>query len=1555
MLLAATAAGSYFTLPLLYGLQFPFGLVAVLLTLVWLGLPAGLVVAAFQAGIMLLLQEQPYEVLLLGTQIAFVSILLAQARRREREPPFLPLLIGLYWLVLGAPLTLLQDQLWGNVEVMPTLVLLLKHAVNGIVAALLAECVLLVVALFRRRPPSLSIRRLLLVLFNATALFPACVLTFIGTHDFHHRLERELLDQLHLFGSLAAEILPEDVANSPPRTASETQLQQLLAEHLPPTADPVVRLLPKAAAASDDAPASIARQAHLLPVGHGNARATDPLDWNQVRYSLRVPLTDATQLAALEIELSARLLIEQVHAWLQRWLLVLLVWAALVILAAYWLSRRLATPLQSVLARAESFPALIESGQPMPPPPLSPIKEEVAAARAMNTLGERLQASFSALAEERDQQREQRALRAFQAEILGELIAAETDEHRIAEHLCQRMTQHLPGHHCNLVVATPAETLEVLAAPGLDAGGIALLNARLAEQQGALAYRHAFETAEFSATADLNNATDAQPRLHYPAQGLPGACWCQPIRGQNGRVLGVLAIAAPEPGTPGRFARALLDHGASLAAVALTSLKLHRDHRVLLDALSQAETGIVIAERLGNGDHAIRFVNKGFEDLTGYSRDEVQGQDCRFLQGTDRDQPARRAMRTALAAGESCQTTFRNYRKDGSLFWNSVSITPVVDAQGKISHYIGIQRDDTERRHAIERLRANEAQLREITETIEEVFWVFDLEQDQLTYVSPAFEAIWERPVAAIRADYHLWRESLHPADRDRAVWSHTEATAGSGPEMVEYRIVTPHGEVKWIADRRFLVHDANGQPCRFVGVAAEITERKQAELDLIARERLERELVALTTTFIDPSDKPFDTLVQDALAKVGQFTGSERAYIFQIDRDGKTCSNTHEWIADGIEPMIATLQAVPVADFAVLMDALAESDMVVIPRIADLPEDWAPLRQQLERQHIQSLILVPLRRKQRLIGFIGLDAVHQERAWLKGEVHFLRVLASVFVGALERKRVLGELWASTERYDALALQSRMMTWEIDTAGLYTYVNPVAESLLGYPPEALIGRKAFYELIPEPEYAEIKTQAFALMARHQSWRDFQVPVRAADGRRLWTSVDGQPILGPDGSLVGYRGSTLDITDVQHAETQRRAAEQALQHYTENLERLVDLSNRGLDASEEIAALLAIAKDAFGMGVAETGWRGPETSYQCLAHLPTTKSAEQTAQAATEALFAKPCNALDQPQLIRGSALPTALSAHGYASAVVLASRFPGDAAQQRWLLTQLWDTQARNTLSRAECELLRFIGQRIAAIEHGAQLARDLVSAKQRETIGHLASGVAHDFNNVLAVLDANLYYLNASVERAGLEDDSQQVIDDMNSVLGQAKVITSGMLALSRAGGVPLRATVLEKPLAELADILRLMLPETLDWNLHIEPDLSAFTNAGFLQAALLNLALNGRDAMADGGTLSVIGRREHWTGEPPLAVGDLAAGDHAAIHVTDSGSGMTEAVLSRIFEPLFSTKTQHIGHGLGMFMVREFVQRSGAGLSVRSTLGVGTTFTLLLPLAERETEDVA
>ncbi|WP_416137716.1 PAS domain S-box protein [Halomonas sp. HK25] len=129
----------------------------------------------------------------------------------------------------------------------------------------------------------------------------------------------------------------------------------------------------------------------------------------------------------------------------------------------------------------------------------------------------------------------------------------------------------------------------------------------------------------------------------------------------------------------------------------------------LLERIVDAsEDGIVVAEQEGD-ENILIYVNKGFERLTGYSADEILYQDCRFLQNEDRDQEGLAAIRQALAEGRPCRTVLRNYRKDGTLFWNELSITPVHDDDDNLTYYLGVQKDVTERVEAqleLERLKA---------------------------------------------------------------------------------------------------------------------------------------------------------------------------------------------------------------------------------------------------------------------------------------------------------------------------------------------------------------------------------------------------------------------------------------------------------------------------------------------------------------------------------------------------------------------------------------------------------------------------------------------------------------------------------------------------------------------------------------------------------------------------------------------------------------------------------------------------------------------------------
>ncbi|MDH4557142.1 PAS domain-containing protein [Pseudomonas sp. BN417] len=132
--------------------------------------------------------------------------------------------------------------------------------------------------------------------------------------------------------------------------------------------------------------------------------------------------------------------------------------------------------------------------------------------------------------------------------------------------------------------------------------------------------------------------------------------------------------------------------------------------KLLQLVIDASNDGIVVAEQEGE-DNILIYANAAFERLTGFSRDEILYQDCRFLQGADRNQLGLAAIRQALRNRQPCRQILRNYRKDGSAFWNELSITPVFNESDQLTYFIGIQKDVTEQVEARQRVRELEAEL----------------------------------------------------------------------------------------------------------------------------------------------------------------------------------------------------------------------------------------------------------------------------------------------------------------------------------------------------------------------------------------------------------------------------------------------------------------------------------------------------------------------------------------------------------------------------------------------------------------------------------------------------------------------------------------------------------------------------------------------------------------------------------------------------------------------------------------------------------------------------
>ena len=246
-----------------------------------------------------------------------------------------------------------------------------------------------------------------------------------------------------------------------------------------------------------------------------------------------------------------------------------------------------------------------------------------------------------------------------------------------------------------------------------------------------------------------------------------------------------------------------------------------------------------------------------------------------------------------------------------------------------------------------------------------------------------------------------------------------------------------------------------------------------------------------------------------------------------------------------------------------------------------------------------------------------------------------------------------------------------------------------------------------------------------------------------------------------------------------------------------------------------------------------------------------------------------------------------------------------------------------------------------------------LRQALKMEAVGKLTGGVAHDFNNLLTVIIGNLDLLQIEIAD---NPSAAQKVEAILQASERGAELTRQMLAFSRRQPLQPKQVDLNRLVGDTMRLLSRTLGEAITVDVQVAADAGVvFVDAQQLETALVNIAINARDAMPTGGTLTVATRRtELDAGHPALPPG-APAGTFAIIEITDNGSGMPPEVLERIFEPFFTTKPVGKGTGLGLSMVYGFMKQSGGHISAYSEVGRGTTFRLYLPARPQESDQPA
>jgi PAS domain S-box-containing protein len=252
--------------------------------------------------------------------------------------------------------------------------------------------------------------------------------------------------------------------------------------------------------------------------------------------------------------------------------------------------------------------------------------------------------------------------------------------------------------------------------------------------------------------------------------------------------------------------------------------------------------------------------------------------------------------------------------------------------------------------------------------------------------------------------------------------------------------------------------------------------------------------------------------------------------------------------------------------------------------------------------------------------------------------------------------------------------------------------------------------------------------------------------------------------------------------------------------------------------------------------------------------------------------------------------------------------------------------------------------QLVGQIEERERVENTLQQMQRLEAVGQLTSGVAHDFNNLLTVVLGNIGFLERTLDQAGIAGKPRDRLGYMRAAADRGAKLTGQLLAFSRRQRLEARPLDMNETVASMRDLLESSMGGSVRLETVLKPELwPALVDATQIELVILNLAINARDAMAVGGSLTV--ETDNVMLGAPTRPDAPPAGQYVMVSVTDTGSGMPPEVLAKAYEPFFTTKPVGKGSGLGLAQVLGFAKQSGGGVRIDSVVGEGTTVKVYLP----------
>jgi len=863
-----------------------------------------------------------------------------------------------------------------------------------------------------------------------------------------------------------------------------------------------------------------------------------------------------------------------------------------------------------------------------------------------------------------------------------------------------------------------------------------------------------------------------------------------------------------------------------------------------------------------------------------------------------------------------------------------------------------------------------------------------------LTTQHPIF--LWWGP-ALIQFYNDAYRRSIgperHPSalgQRGRECWGEiwpiigpqiAQVMSGGGPTWHENQLVpiTRNGkreDVYWTYSYSPLTDEA--APHSVGGVLVICTETTKAVLAESrlreARERVEFRMVLSDALrgLNDPAE-----ISRLAAQKLGQHLRVDQANYYVIDGDSFVVER--EWRTPETKSMIGRHK---LKDFQQVVSDIKRSGYVVrfddTAAQCDIPG--------FDTHHMAALVSVPLYHEGRWTA--GLH-IHQTkpRVWTDGEVALIRDVADRTWAEMERARAHAARETGEERFRLIAERAPVMLWMSDHNGKCVYLNEAQRKFWGVKLENIAEFDWTQTIHPDDSQRLFEPFKIA-MERHTG---FQVEARlhGADGAYRVVQTTAAPRFGSHGEFLGMIGVNADVTALRQSEAELRKEKRLLEVVNETgatIAAKLDL-DRIVQAVTDAGVELSGAQfGAFFYNV--TNQKGESYMLYSLSGVPReafSKFPMPRATAVFQPTFKgegiiRSDDILKDPRYGHSApykgmppghlpvrsylALPVASRSGEVIGGLFFGHAEPGIFKQEHESLlagiaghaataidnARLYQAAQRELEERSRAEealqaLNATLEERVAAaVLERSKAEEALHQAQKMESVGHLTGGIAHDFNNMLGVVIGSLSLLSRRLENPDAR--IKQYIDAAQEGASRAAQLTQRLLAFSRQQALRPETVNVGKLVKGMSELLRGSLGRDIRLQVAVEDELwHVHADRNQLENALLNLALNARDAMPEGGSLLLEAENVELNTSAARDAGIARGGDYVLITVTDTGQGIPAEVMPKVFDPFFTTKGVGKGTGLGLSQVYGFVKQSGGHVKISSQVQRGTIVQIYLP----------